>query len=35
MKKPRFTDIQIVAEALKWVEAGLVVPELCREMGIN
>jgi putative transposase len=32
MKKSRF-DSQI-AEALKRVEAGLAVPELCRELGI-
>jgi putative transposase len=31
MKKSRFTDSQIV-EALKRVEAGLGVPELCREL---
>jgi putative transposase len=34
MKKSRFTDSQI-AEALKRVEAGLAVPELCRELGIS
>ena len=34
MKKSRFTDSQI-AEALKRVEAGLAVPELCREIGIS
>ena len=34
MKKSRFTDSQIM-EALKRVEAGLAVPELCREMGIS
>jgi len=34
MKKSRFTDSQI-AEAPKRVEAGLAVPELCREMGIS
>ena len=34
MKKSRFTDNQIV-DALKRVEAGLPVPELCREMGIS
>ena len=34
MKKSRFTDSQI-AEALKRVEAGLAVPEFCREMGIS
>ena len=34
MKKSRFTDSQII-EALKRAEAGLAVPELCREMGIS
>ena len=34
MKKSRFTDSQIM-HALKWVEAGLSVPELCRELGIS
>jgi putative transposase len=34
MKKSRFTDSQI-AEALKRVEAGLSVPELCRELGFS
>jgi putative transposase len=34
MKKFRFTDSQI-AEALKRVEAGLSVPELCREPGVS
>jgi putative transposase len=34
MKKSRFTDSQI-AEALKRVEAGLAVPELCRELGVS
>ena len=34
MEKSRFTDSQI-AEALTRVEAGLAVPELCREMGIS
>ena len=34
MKKSRFTDSQIT-EALKRVEAGLSVPELCREMGVS
>ncbi len=34
MKKSRFTDSQIM-EALKRVEAGLAVPELCRDMGIS
>jgi len=34
MKKSRFTDSQII-EAIKRVEAGLSVPELCRELGIS
>ena len=34
MKKSRFTDSQIMA-ALKRVEAGLAVPEVCREVGIS
>jgi len=34
MKKSRFTDSQII-EAIKRVEAGSAVPELCRELGIS
>ena len=34
MQKSRFTDNQMV-DALKRVEAGLPVPELCREVGIS
>ena len=34
MKRSRFTDSQIM-EALKRVEAGLPVPELCRVFGIS
>ena len=34
MKKSRFTDNQI-AEALKRVEAGVALQELCRELGIS
>ena len=34
MKKSRFTDSQIM-DALKRVEAGVAVPELCREVGIS
>lgn len=34
MKKSRFTDSQIL-EALKRAEAGLAVPELCRELGVS
>jgi putative transposase len=34
MKKSRFADSQIV-DALKRVETGLGVPELCRELGIS
>jgi putative transposase len=34
MKKSRFTDSQIM-DALKRVEVGLSVPEVCRELGIS
>lgn len=34
MKKSRFTDSQIM-DALKRVESGLAVPDLCRERGIS
>ena len=34
MKKSRFTDSQII-EAIRRVESGLSVPELCRELGIS
>ncbi|ATF84781.1 putative transposase [Burkholderia sp. SJZ115] len=34
MKKSRFMDSQIM-DALKRVEAGLAVPDLCRELGIS
>lgn len=34
MKKSRLTDSQII-EAIKRVEAGLTVPELCRELSIS
>ena len=34
MKKSRFSDSQSM-DALKRVEAGLPVPELCREIGIS
>jgi len=34
MKKSKFSDSQII-EALKRVEGGLAVPELCRELGIS
>ena len=34
MKKSRFTDSQIM-DALKRVEAGLTVPDVCRELGIS
>jgi putative transposase len=34
MKKSRFTDSQIIA-ALKRVEGGLAVAELCRELNIS
>lgn len=34
MKRSKFTDSQIV-DAIKRVEGGLAVPELCRELGIS
>ena len=34
MKKSKFSDSQIM-QALKRVEAGLPVPDLCREIGIS
>lgn len=34
MKKSRFSDSQIMA-ALKQAEAGVAVPDLCREHGIS
>ena len=34
MKKSRFTDSQIM-DTLKRAEAGVAVPDLCRELGIS
>jgi putative transposase len=34
MKRSKFTDSQIM-DALKRVDAGLVVPDICRELGIS
>lgn len=34
MKRSKFTDAQII-EAIKRVEAGFAVPDLCRELGIS
>lgn len=34
MKKSKFTDSQIMA-ALKQAEAGIPVPQICRELGIS
>ena len=34
MKKSRFTDSQIM-DALKRAEAGISVPDLCRELGVS
>ena len=34
MKRSKFTDSQIM-DALKLVDAGLAVPEVCRELGIS
>jgi len=34
MKTSKFTDNQII-DTLKWAEADITVPTLCREVGIN
>lgn len=34
MRRSKFTDSQVM-DALKRVDAGLAVPELCRELGIS
>jgi putative transposase len=34
MRKSKFTDSQVM-DALKRVDAGLAVPDLCRELGIS
>ena len=34
MKRSKFTDSQIL-DALKRVDAGLAVPDVCRELGIS
>ncbi|ABC34921.1 transposase family protein [Burkholderia thailandensis USAMRU Malaysia  len=34
MKKSRLTDSQIM-DALKRVETGLAIPDLCRELGVS
>jgi len=34
MKRSKFTDTQIM-DAPKRVDAGLAVPEVCRELGIS
>ena len=34
MKKYRFTDSQIL-DVLKRAEAGIAVPDLCRELGVS
>jgi putative transposase len=34
MRKSKFTD-SLVMDALKRVDAGLTVPDLCRELGIS
>ena len=34
MRKSKFTDSQVM-DSLKRVDAGLAVPELCRELGIS
>ena len=34
MKKSKFTDTQIM-EAIKRVESGVTVPDICRELGVS
>ncbi len=34
MKRSKFTDSQII-KAIKCVESGLALPEVCRELGIS
>jgi len=34
MRKSKFTDSQIM-DAVKRVEAGVAVPDICRELGIS
>ena len=34
MKKSKFSDIQII-DSVKRVEAGIAVPDICRELGIS
>ena len=34
MKRSRFTDNQII-DSVKGVEAGIGVPDICRELGIS
>ena len=34
MKRSKFTDSQII-DALKRADAGLAVPDVCRELGIS
>ena len=34
MKRSRFTDSQII-DSVKRVEAGIGVPDICRELGIS
>jgi putative transposase len=34
MKRSKFSDSQII-DAVKWVESGIGVPDICRELGVN
>jgi len=34
MKRSKFTDSQII-DSVKRVEAGIAVPDICRELGIS
>ena len=35
MMKSKFTDSQMIMDAVKRVEAGFAVPDICRELGIS
>jgi putative transposase len=34
MKRSKFSDSQII-DAVKWVESGIAVPDICRELGVS
>ena len=35
MMKSKFTDSQMIMDAVKRVEAGFAMPDICRELGIS